>query len=78
MSMLPYELLSNHTYINFLVFLLPFPILYKLQVHKIVRIGAYCTFGLGGINIAVCLTRFLIVYFASDGKPLSFTLVSKS
>lgn len=73
----PMELSSVQSNRNCSVFLLPFPILHKLQVRRAVRIGAYCTFGLGVINIAVCLARFLVIHLAFTNRPPSITVTSK-
>ncbi|EOA86001.1 uncharacterized protein SETTUDRAFT_110740, partial [Exserohilum turcica Et28A] len=72
----PMELSSVQSNRNCSVFLLPFPILHKLQVRRAVRIGAYCTFGLGVINIAVCLARFLVIHLAFTNRPPSITVTS--
>ncbi|KAH6985159.1 hypothetical protein EDB80DRAFT_624701 [Ilyonectria destructans] len=49
-----------------IIFVLPFLILRKLRMERLVRFGVYCTFGLGAINITFCLTRFLIVEITTD------------
>ncbi|RYP03085.1 hypothetical protein DL764_005394 [Monosporascus ibericus] len=50
-------------------------LLYQVQMERLVKLSVYCTFGLGIINLAVCLTRLLSVELTSaDG--LSLTLVS--
>ncbi|KAH6985263.1 hypothetical protein EDB80DRAFT_591071 [Ilyonectria destructans] len=49
-----------------LVFALPFLILRRLRMERLVRFGVYCTFGVGAINIIFCLTRFLIVEISTD------------
>ncbi|PVH90564.1 hypothetical protein DM02DRAFT_678529 [Periconia macrospinosa] len=55
-----------------LIFLLPFLILHKLQVKPLVKRGVQCMFGLGIINIAICLTRFLTIELnEADGIPLT-------
>ncbi|RYO96181.1 hypothetical protein DL765_011662 [Monosporascus sp. GIB2] len=57
------------------LFLLPFLVLYQVRMARLLKLGVYCTFGLGIINLAVCLARFLSVELTSaDG--LSLTLVS--
>lgn len=68
-------------YIEFLVFVLPFLILRKLRMERLVRFGVYCTFGLGAINITFCLTRFLIVEITTDidkKKVIPLTILGKS
>ncbi|RYP52465.1 hypothetical protein DL768_002388 [Monosporascus sp. mg162] len=50
-------------------------LLYHVQMERLVKLGASCTFGLGIINLAVCLARFLSVELTrADG--LSLTQVS--
>ncbi|KAH7335100.1 hypothetical protein BKA66DRAFT_379166, partial [Pyrenochaeta sp. MPI-SDFR-AT-0127] len=60
---------------DILIFLLPFLILHKLQVKRLVKLGVSCIFGLGVINIAICLTRFLTIEL-THASGLALTLVS--
>ena len=51
-------------------------VLKHLKMRRAVKIGVYCTFLLGIINIAFTLARFLAIYgFAG---PPSFTAVGQS
>jgi hypothetical protein len=56
---------------------LPFFVLKGLQVKRTTMIGIYATFGLGFIDLAFSLTRFLIIQVgAGSFKPL--TLIRES
>ncbi|KAF2174470.1 hypothetical protein K469DRAFT_614309, partial [Zopfia rhizophila CBS 207.26] len=57
------------------IFLLPFLILRKLQVKRLVKLSVYCIFGLGVINITICFTRFVTIEL-SHPKGVPLTLVS--
>ncbi|KAH8706895.1 hypothetical protein GQ44DRAFT_495635 [Phaeosphaeriaceae sp. PMI808] len=59
------------------IFLLPFTFLYILNIRGAVRVGVYCTFGLGIVNIAFCLTRFLSIRLAPrNGRgTISITII---
>jgi hypothetical protein len=51
-------------------------ILPKLQMRPAVKIGLYCTFALGLINLIFCLTRFLTIQIASEQVQfLSLSLI---
>lgn len=62
------------------VFCLPFLVLPTLKLRKLVRIGVYCTFGLGILNVGFCLARFLAIrlspHTVAQGM-ISFTQVGK-
>ncbi|KAH7108844.1 hypothetical protein B0J11DRAFT_554836 [Dendryphion nanum] len=58
-----------------LIFFLPFLILHKLQVKPLVKRGVQCIFGLGIINIAICLARFLTIEL-NEASGIPLTLVS--
>ncbi|KAH7007200.1 hypothetical protein EDB80DRAFT_577401 [Ilyonectria destructans] len=51
---------------DIIIFALPFLILRRLRMERLVRFGVYCTFGVGAINITFCLTRFMIVEISTD------------
>ncbi|KAK1481039.1 hypothetical protein CTAM01_14108 [Colletotrichum tamarilloi] len=59
---------------DLMIFCLPFLVLYRLQLHKSVKISVYCTFFLGAINLAVSLARFLGIQ-VSVTSFRSFTLI---
>lgn len=60
---------------DMLIFILPFLILHKLQMRRRVKIGVYCIFGLGIVNMAVSLTRFLFVGSVYKAAGVSITTV---
>lgn len=43
---------------------------------RVMRITVYCTFALGIINIAFCLTRYLTIKLSGSIDELSLTVVS--
>ncbi|KAH6986441.1 hypothetical protein BKA56DRAFT_451523, partial [Ilyonectria sp. MPI-CAGE-AT-0026] len=60
---------------DIIIFILPFLILHELKLDAVVKVGVYCTFGLGIINISFCLTRFLIIQVRLSEDPPSISLV---
>ncbi|KAH8702978.1 hypothetical protein GQ44DRAFT_664387 [Phaeosphaeriaceae sp. PMI808] len=62
---------------DLIIFLLPFTFLHILNIRGAVRVGVYCTFSLGIINIAFSLTRFLSIKLATrNGKgTISYTII---
>jgi len=62
---------------DLIIFLLPFTFLHILNIRGAVRVGVYCTFGLGIVNIAFCLTRFLSIRLAPlNGRgTISITII---
>jgi hypothetical protein len=62
-----------------MIFFLPFLILHRLHMSRKMRLGVYCTFLLGLVNIAFSLTRFLTIHLASsiDDIP-ALSLVGRS
>ncbi|KAK1976362.1 hypothetical protein LZ30DRAFT_310189 [Colletotrichum cereale] len=58
------------------IFCLPFLVLYRLQLKPGVKIGVYCTFLLGFINLGVTLARLLGIQLSpSQGGLRSFTTI---
>ncbi|KAL8366435.1 hypothetical protein RB595_004965 [Gaeumannomyces hyphopodioides] len=56
-----------HFVSDMLIFLLPFLILHGIKMKKPVKVGVYITFGLGIIDLAVCLVlRFILVRLTLD------------
>jgi hypothetical protein len=55
------------------VFAAPFMVLKQLNMRRRVRVGVYCTFLLGIINIGFTLARFFTLY--NIANPPSFPLV---
>ena len=62
----------------YVVFLLPFLILHKLNMRPQVKISVYAIFLLGFIDIAFSLTRFLNIQLTVVGDFRSITAVGKS
>ncbi|KAJ4052415.1 hypothetical protein NW761_003316 [Fusarium oxysporum] len=60
---------------SLLLFALPWLVLYKLNMRKRVKIGVYCVFLLGIIDIAFSLTRFLTIQLTNVGDFRSITTV---
>lgn len=60
------------TLINAQVFVLPWLIVTGLQMKTSLKVGVYCTFLLGLINIAFCLSRFIIIMLANTNDSVSF------
>ncbi|RKL00689.1 hypothetical protein BFJ68_g12689 [Fusarium oxysporum] len=58
---------------SLLLFALPWLVLYKLNMRKRVKIGVYCVFLLGIIDIAFSLTRFLTIQLTNVGDFRSIT-----
>ncbi|PVH98652.1 hypothetical protein DM02DRAFT_681863, partial [Periconia macrospinosa] len=63
---------------DLIIFILPFTFLHILNIRGAVRVGVYCTFGLGIINIAFSLTRFLSIRLSPrNGKgTISITIIT--
>lgn len=59
------------------VFALPWLVLYKLNMRKRVKIGVYCVFLLGIIDIAFSLTRFLTIQLTVVGDFRSITTIGE-
>ncbi|KAH7141530.1 hypothetical protein B0J13DRAFT_585862 [Dactylonectria estremocensis] len=57
------------------LFISPFLVVHNLQMKPRVKIGVYCVFLLGIIDIAFSLTRFLSVQLSNDDDFRSITLV---
>ncbi|KAH7137764.1 hypothetical protein EDB81DRAFT_844225 [Dactylonectria macrodidyma] len=57
------------------LFILPFLILYKLNLRKRMKIGVYCVFLLGLVDISFSLTRFLTVQLSAVGGFRSVTTI---
>ncbi|KAF5985870.1 integral membrane protein [Fusarium coicis] len=60
---------------SLLLFALPWLVLYKLNMRKRVKIGVYCVFLLGIIDIAFSLTRFLTIQLTVIGDFRSITTI---
>jgi hypothetical protein len=58
-----------------IVFALPWLILPDLQLKGSLRMGVYYTFLLGLADIAVCLTRYIIIELAAAKRPPSMSLL---
>ncbi|KAH6879428.1 hypothetical protein B0T10DRAFT_496451 [Thelonectria olida] len=58
------------------IFILPFLVIYNLQMDTKTRITAYCVLLLGLVDIAFCLTRFLSVQLSHPGDFKSITIVT--
>ncbi|KAH8889998.1 hypothetical protein GQ53DRAFT_868376 [Thozetella sp. PMI_491] len=61
---------SFHFSSDIFIFLVPFLILYRLRMRRIVRIGVYATFTLGAINIIFSLTGFLTLQLAVEDDSI--------
>ncbi|KAF4451840.1 hypothetical protein F53441_5159 [Fusarium austroafricanum] len=60
---------------SLLLFMLPFLILYKLNMRRRVKISVYCVFLLGIIDMAFSLTRFLTIQLTNVGDFRSITTI---
>ncbi|CAG9956438.1 unnamed protein product [Clonostachys rosea f. rosea IK726] len=60
---------------SLIVFALPWLILPDLQLKGSLRMGVYYTFLLGLADIAVCLTRYIIIELAAAKRPPSMSLL---
>ncbi|KAH8723965.1 hypothetical protein GQ44DRAFT_773544 [Phaeosphaeriaceae sp. PMI808] len=62
---------------DLLVFILPFTFLHTLKISGAVRVGVYCIFGLGIVNMAFSLTRLLSIKLAphNANNAAPFTIV---
>ncbi|CAH0030883.1 unnamed protein product [Clonostachys rhizophaga] len=58
-----------------IVFALPWLILPDLQLKGSLRMGVYYTFLLGLADIAVCLTRYIVIELAAAKRPPSMSLL---
>ncbi|KAL0780805.1 hypothetical protein CaCOL14_002140 [Colletotrichum acutatum] len=63
-----------HFFGDILIFCLPWLILPDLKIKRALKIGVYCTFGLGIINMTFSLVRFITIQTASV-EALPFGLV---
>jgi hypothetical protein len=59
------------------VFVLPFFVIYKVQMRPAMMIGVYSTLSLGAVDIAFSLTRFLKVENTHDGDFRAITTVGR-
>ncbi|KAI8668618.1 hypothetical protein NCS57_00673500 [Fusarium keratoplasticum] len=57
------------------LFALPFLILHNLNMRTKTKVGVYCVFLLGLIDISFSLTRFLIVLLSNDGSFRAITTI---
>jgi heme/copper-type cytochrome/quinol oxidase subunit 4 len=57
------------------VFVLPFFVIYKVQMRPAMMIGVYVTLSLGAVDIAFSLTRFLKVENTAAGDFRAITTI---
>ncbi|KAJ3524775.1 hypothetical protein NM208_g11921 [Fusarium decemcellulare] len=57
------------------LFVLPFLIVYNLNMRLKMKVGVYCVFLLGLVDIAFSLTRFLTVQLSNEGDFRSITTI---
>jgi hypothetical protein len=62
---------------HFVVFCLPFLVLYELRLKRAVKLGVYGAFSLGIINLAVSLIRFLVVQLGTAGGFINFPMLGE-
>ncbi|KAF4425049.1 hypothetical protein F53441_14197 [Fusarium austroafricanum] len=60
---------------DLLIFLLPWLVITKLQMKLAMKLGVYCTFLLGLINMVFCIVRFVSVQTATVDSKAALSLV---
>ncbi|KAM5341756.1 hypothetical protein ACJ41O_014787 [Fusarium nematophilum] len=65
-----------HLFGDLLIFILPWLIVGDLNLQGTIKKAVYCTFLLGVVNIAICVTRFALVQAPGRAATISFAQVA--
>ncbi|KAL8382183.1 hypothetical protein RB595_006119 [Gaeumannomyces hyphopodioides] len=57
------------------VFALPWLILHEVQMKRAMKVGIYCTFLLGLLNLSICIVRFATIESADGDKSVPLSLI---